>query len=347
MRGIIAERSRIDVDETDKLTSFEWHDSDIYRRAKRYVCQISLFITVQDQFGVHTTSLLVMATPPPVPEVFPIYPDLQGKVALITGLGQVGQSNSSLWGNGAATARLLARNGVKIFGCDLRLEAAERTKQRIIEETPNATIDVVAADVMSPENVKQLVEAAVQKHGRIDILINNVGQTAAGNPASMSEELWAHQLDINLTSVYRLCHHVLPIMQSQGGGSIINNASITGLRYIGKHQIAYASAKAAVIRFTKALGVMYGKENIRCNCVVPGLMYTPLVDNFAQSDDPGDREAAKRIIDHNCPMGWMGTGEDVANGVVWLTSGASRYVNSHALVIDGGITESTGTGFLA
>lgn len=285
------------------------------------------------------------ATAPPVPEVFPTYPDLAGKVALITGIGQVGPRDSPFWGNGAATARLLSRNGVKIFGCDLFLEAAERTKVRLLEENANAVVDVVKTDVMDSKDVKALVAAVMQRHGRVDILINNVGQTAAGNPADTSEELWARQIDLNLTSVYRLCHHVLPIMQRQGSGNIINNASITAMRYIGKHQIAYASAKAAVIRFTKATGVMYGKENIRSNCVVPGLMYTPMVDNFAQSDDPGDREAAKKILDHNCPMGWMGTGLDVANGVVWLASGASRYVNSHELVIDGGITESTGTGF--
>ncbi|CAH0020276.1 unnamed protein product [Clonostachys rhizophaga] len=289
-----------------------------------------------------------MSTPdPPVPEVFPIYPDLAGKVALITGIGQVGPADSLFWGNGAATARLLSRNGVKIFGCDLHLAAAERTKTRIEEEDPKAVVDVVAADVMKPSDVEALFQAVMEKHGRVDILINNVGQTAAGNPATMSEDLWSRQIDLNLTSVYRLCHHVLPVMQKQGSGNIINNASITAMRYIGKHQIAYASAKAAVIRFTKAVGVMYAKENIRSNCVVPGLMYTPLVDNFARSDDPGDREAAKRILDHNCPMGWMGTGADVANAAAWLASGASRYVTSHELVVDGGITESTGTGFLA
>ncbi|CAG9948693.1 unnamed protein product [Clonostachys rosea f. rosea IK726] len=284
---------------------------------------------------------------PPVPEVFPIYPDLAGKVALITGIGQVGPADSLFWGNGAATARLLSRNGVKIFGCDLHLAAAERTKARIEEEDPKAVVDVIAADVMKTSDVEALFQAVMEKHGRIDILINNVGQTAAGNPATMSEDLWSRQIDLNLTSVYRLCHHVLPVMQKQGSGNIINNASITAMRYIGKHQIAYASAKAAVIRFTKAVGVMYAKENIRSNCVVPGLMYTPLVDNFARSDDPGDREAAKRILDHNCPMGWMGTGADVANAAAWLASGASRYVTSHELVVDGGITESTGTGFLA
>ncbi|PLB55490.1 NAD(P)-binding protein [Aspergillus steynii IBT 23096] len=284
---------------------------------------------------------------PPVQEVFPHYPDLPGKVALITGLGQVGPRESSFWGNGAATARLLSHNGVKIFGCDLNLSAAERTKERLLEEKTDAVVDVVAADVTNSADVEALVRAAMERHGRIDILINNVGQTAAGNPETMTEDLWTRQLNLNLTSVYRLCHHVLPIMQRQGGGSVINNASITAMRYIGKHQIAYASAKAAVIRFSKATGVMYARDNIRCNCVVPGLMYTPLVDNFARSEDAGDREAAARILNHNCPMGWMGTGEDVANGVVWLASGASRYVTSHALVIDGGITESTGTGFEA
>lgn len=294
---------------------------------------------------LYSTAMSTVA--PPVPEVFPIYPDLEGKVALITGIGQVGPQDSPFWGNGAATARLLSRNGVKIFGCDLHLSAAERTKERLIEEDANAVVDVVAADVMKPSDVEDLIAAVMKRHGRIDILVNNVGQTAAGTPATMSEDLWARQIDLNLSSVYRVCHHVIPIMQQQGAGNIINNASITAMRYIGKHQIAYATAKAGVIRFTKALGVMYARDNIRCNCVVPGLMYTPLVDNFAKSDDPGDQEAAKRILDHNCPMGWMGTGVDVANAVAWLTSGASRYVTSHELVVDGGITESTGTGFQA
>ncbi|KAF9871060.1 hypothetical protein CkaCkLH20_11477 [Colletotrichum karsti] len=282
---------------------------------------------------------------PPVPEVFPIYPDLEGKVALITGIGQVGPLDSPSWGNGASTARLLARNGVFIYGCDLDLTVAERTKQRLLEETPKAVVDVVAANVTNLADVEALVTGIMQKHGRIDILVNNVGCTTPGNPATMTEETWNQQMDINLTSVYRLCHYVLPIMQKQKSGSIINNGSIAALRYLGKHQIAYAAAKAAVIRFTKAIGVMYGKENIRSNCVVPGMMYTPLVDHFAHSDKPEDQEAAKRMVDHNCPMGWMGTGHDVGNAVVWLASGASRYVNSHELIVDGGITEHTGMGY--
>ncbi|KAI7208569.1 hypothetical protein KC333_g9088 [Hortaea werneckii] len=228
-----------------------------------------------------------MTLAPPVPAVFPSFPDLKGKVALITGLttgiGQVGSPDSDTWGNGAAAARLLVHNGVKILGCDLHLSSAERTKQRLLNERPEAAVDVFACDVTKPDEVKAFVAAAVEKHGRLDILVNNVGLTAAGNPETMSHETWSRQIDINLT----------------------------------------------------------------CNCVVPGLMYTPLVENFAQSKDPGDQEAARRIKDHNVPMGWMGTGEDVANAVAWLASGASRYVTAHALVVDGGITQSTGTGFQA
>jgi NAD(P)-dependent dehydrogenase (short-subunit alcohol dehydrogenase family) len=283
---------------------------------------------------------------PPHPPVFPTYPDLSNRVALITGIGQVGSPTSQTWGNGAAAARLLAHNGVKIFGCDLHLASAERTRSRLLSEFPSLDITVMQTDVTSPTSVKEFVAAALAKHNRIDILINNVGMTAPGSPSTMSEETWTQQIDLNLHSVYRLCAAVLPIMETQpSGGSIINNASITALRYIGKPQIAYASAKAAVLQFTRATGAMYADKHIRCNAVIPGLMYTPLVENLAQSEKAEDREVAGRIMGHNVPMGWMGTGEDVANAVVWLASGASRYVTSQTLVVDGGITESTGTGF--
>ncbi|KAL1584002.1 hypothetical protein WHR41_07401 [Cladosporium halotolerans] len=284
---------------------------------------------------------------PPTAPVFPTYPDLKNRVALITGIGQVGSPTSHTWGNGAATARLLAHNGVNIIGCDLHLSAAERTRDRLVAEFPHADIRVLAADVTKTADVRALVAFAAESLGnRIDILVNNVGMTAPGSPSSMSEDTWTAQIDLNLHSVYRLCNAVLPVMEAQGGGgSIVNNASITALRYIGKPQIAYASAKAAVLQFTRATGAMYAAKQIRCNAVVPGLMYTPLVENLAESERAEDKEVAGRIMAHNVPMGWMGRGEDVANAVVWLASGASRYVTSQTIVVDGGITESTGTGF--
>jgi NAD(P)-dependent dehydrogenase (short-subunit alcohol dehydrogenase family) len=278
------------------------------------------------------------------PTSFPTYPDLAGKVALITGIGQVGIADSPTWGNGAATARVLSSNGVKIFGCDLNISAAEYTKQRLLSSKPDAVCDVMACDVTKQDDVDAFVKAAMDKYGRIDILVNNVGATRAGSPADMPESTWMQQIDVNLNSVYRCCHAVLPIMEAQNGGNIINNASITSLRYIGKPQIGYAVAKAGVVRFTKTSGVMYAAKNIRFNCVVPGLMYTPLVENFGMSEREEDKEVFRRITEHNVPMERMGDSFDVANAVVWLASEAARYVTSHALVVDGGITESTGTG---
>lgn len=169
---------------------------------------------------------------------FPTYPDLRGKVALITGIGQVGIPKSPTWGNGAATARVLSFNGVKIFGCDLKLEAATYTKQRLLQDNPSAEVEVTTTDVTNTQDVERLVKAVIDKYGRIDILINNVGMTAPGDPGSMSEDAWMKQIDLNLNSVYRMCHAALPIMEKQGGGVVINNASITALRFIGKPQIA-------------------------------------------------------------------------------------------------------------
>ena len=157
-------------------------------------------------------------TQPPIPAVNPTYPDLHSRVALITGIGQVGSPTSTTWGNGAATARLLAHNNVKIFGCDLHLSAAQRTQSRLQAEFPNLDIEVMAADVTKTTDVEAFVNAALAKHGRIDILINNVGMTAPGSPATMSEDVWNAQIDLNLTSVYRLCHAVLPVMESQASG---------------------------------------------------------------------------------------------------------------------------------
>ena len=274
---------------------------------------------------------------------FPTYPDLKGKVALITGIGQVG-NRLLTFGNGAATARILAYNGVKILGCDLNLEAAEYTKQRLLQDDPESEVEVTTADVTRSEDVHRFVQSAVERYGQIDILINNVGMTAPGDPGSMPEEAWSKQIDLNLNSVYRMCHAVLPIMEKQGSGVIINNASITALRYIGKPQIAYATAKAAVIQYTKASAVMYAPKRIRLNCVVPGLMFTPLVENLGLSDKPEDREVFRKITEHNVPMGRMGDSFDVENAAVFLCSDAAKYITAHALVVDGGITQSTGTG---
>ncbi|KAF3798192.1 3-oxoacyl-[acyl-carrier-protein] reductase FabG [Colletotrichum gloeosporioides] len=266
------------------------------------------------------------------------YPDLDGKVVFLTGIGQSG--DQEMWGNGAATARLLAKQGAKIFGCDLYLEPAQHTQKRIAAEGGDVT--VVAADVTNDESVKSAVDACLAKYGRIDILINNVGRSEPGGPAEMTEKVWDAQTNVNLKSVYLCCHHVLPLMEKQGSRAVVNVASIAGLRYIGKPQVAYAATKAAVIQFTKATAVIYASKNIRMNVVVPGLMNTPLVGMLADKYAGGDVEGFKAKRNKAVPMGRMGDSFDVAMTALFLASSQSRYITGQQIVVDGGITSSTG-----
>ncbi|KAI8311565.1 3-oxoacyl-[acyl-carrier-protein] reductase FabG [Colletotrichum sp. SAR11_59] len=259
------------------------------------------------------------------------YPDLSGKIVF---------RDQEMWGNGAATARLLAKQGAKIFGCDLYLEPAQHTQKRIVAEGGDVT--VVAVDVTNDESVKSAVDACLAKYGRIDILINNVGRLEPGGPAEMTEKVWDAQTNVNLKSVYLCCHHILPLMEKQGSGAVVNVASIAGLRYIGKPQVAYAATKAAVIQFTKATAVIYASKNIRMNVVVPGLMNTPLVGMLADKYAGGDVEGFKAKRNKAVPMGKMGDSFDVAMTALFLASSQSRYITGQKIVVDGGITSSTG-----
>ena len=273
----------------------------------------------------------------------PRYPDLRGKVALITGIGQVGPPNDDNWGNGAAISLALVRNGVKVFGCDINLAAAQRTKSRIEASVSGGVVDVMVADVTSSSAVEKFVQECMVKYGRIDILVNNVGRSEKGGPAEMPEEVWDAQVDINLKSVYLTCHVVLPIMESQGSGAVVNVSSVAGMRYVGKPQVAYAATKAAVTQFTKHTAVMYAGKGVRLNAVLPGLMFTPLVHQLAEKYAAGDFEGLVATRHAQVPTGQMGTSTDVANAVVFLSSNiAARYLTGLKVVVDGGIVGSTG-----
>ncbi|KAL2807804.1 putative short-chain dehydrogenase [Aspergillus granulosus] len=262
-----------------------------------------------------------------------------GKVALIAGIGQTADEG---WGIGAAIAAKFAEQGALIFGGNRSLESAERTKSHI--EAAGGTCHVQETDVTDSASVKALVDACMQRHGRIDILINNVGKSEPGCPVSMNEEIWDSQMDLNLKSIYLTCHHVLPIMEKQAtGGSIVNVSSIAGLRYIGKPQVAYSATKAAMMQFTKVTAVMYATKSVRLNTVVPGLIYTPYTRDLAKRYAPGgDEEEYMRMRDAQVPMGRMGNAWDVANAVMFLASDEARYITGQELVVDGGITSSTG-----
>ncbi|KAM0542043.1 hypothetical protein ACHAPJ_012969 [Fusarium lateritium] len=275
----------------------------------------------------------------------PQFPDLKGKVALVTGVGQIRSTDQTWgaepksWGNGAATARMLALNGVTVFGGDIDLSAAKRTKKRV--EAEGGVVEVIEADVTQKSDVKKLVSACLERFGRIDILVNNVGRSEPGGPAEMDETTWDAQAALNVKSVYLTCHEVLPLMESQGSGVVINLASIAGMRYIGKPQIAYSTFKAAVMQFTKASAVIYAPKGVRLNVVVPGLMHTPLVEYLADKYAGGDLAGFVAKRDNAVPTGKQGDSFDIANAVLFLSSDSSKYITGQSLVVDGGITSST------
>jgi NAD(P)-dependent dehydrogenase (short-subunit alcohol dehydrogenase family) len=264
---------------------------------------------------------------------------LDNKVVLITGLGQTTDEG---WGIGAAIAYNLSKQGAIIFGGNRSLASAKRTKSRI--ESAGGVCDVQETNVADSASVKALVEACIQRHGRIDILVNNVGKSEPGCPATMAEDVWDSQVDLNLKSVYLTCHYVLPIMENQDtGGAVVNVSSIAGLRYIGKPQVAYSATKAAIMQFTKGTAVIYAGKNVRLNTVVPGLIYTPYTREMAKRYAPeGDEKEYMRKRDGQVPMGRMGDAWDVANAVLFLAADESKYITGQELVVDGGITSSTG-----
>ena len=290
---------------------------------------------------------------------------LDGKIALVIGLGQ---SSPDGWGIGSAIAVALAKQGAVVFGGNRTVEGAAVTKARI--EKDGGVCDVLACDATDQKSVQALVDACVARHGRIDILVTNVGRSEPGCPASMSEDVWHAQVDVNLNSVYYACHSVLPIMERQGnsaqrqpftseedstqeaeddmvrpggGGTIICVSSIAGMRYIGKPQIAYSATKAAILQFVKATAVIYAGRGVRLNAVVPGLMHTPYTEQMATRYAPdGGLQGFLEKRDAQVPMGRMGDAWDVAHTVVFLASDESRYITGQKIVVDGGITSSTG-----
>jgi NAD(P)-dependent dehydrogenase (short-subunit alcohol dehydrogenase family) len=257
---------------------------------------------------------------------------LAGKVALITGAGCVGPG----WGNGRAAAVLFAQEGAKVFAVDINAESMNETVARVGNDGDIATY---ICDVLDDAQVAAMTEACRKKFGRLDILINNVGGSAAGGAAELSEAAFDHQIDYNLKSVFLCCRHAIPVMVAQGAGAIVNTASSSGIRYTGAPQVGYAASKAAVIQFSRVTAVQYAKHGIRVNTVVPGQMHTPMVETrLAKQRAGGDVEALLKSRVARIPLGFMGDGRDTAYAALFLASDEARFVTGTEIVVDGGMT---------
>lgn len=261
----------------------------------------------------------------------------QDRIVIISGAGSVGSG----WGNGRAAAVQFAREGAQVFGVDRNLAAMDETAERIAEF--GGRFATAACDVTDNAAVAAMVADCHARFGRIDVLVNNVGGSAAGGPVEMAEEVWDAQVDFNLKSVFLTCKHVLPIMEAQGGGAIVNLASTSGIRWTGSAQVAYAACKAGVIQFGRVVAVQYAARGIRVNTVVPGQMHTPMVEvRLAGQRTGGDVEALIKQRVARIPLGFAGDGRDTANAVVFLASDEARFITGTELVVDGGMSVRCG-----
>jgi NAD(P)-dependent dehydrogenase (short-subunit alcohol dehydrogenase family) len=257
---------------------------------------------------------------------------VEGKVALVVGAGCVGPG----WGNGRASAVLFAREGAKVFAVDKNQDSMTETVARVGND---GEIVTYTCDATDENDVKGMVEACRKRFGRIDILHNNVGGSAAGGVAEMSAETFDRQMQYNLKSVFLACHYVMPVMIEQGGGAIVNTASASGISFTGSPQVGYASSKAAVIQFSRVTAVQYAKHGVRVNTVIPGQMHTPMVEvRLAKQRGGGDVETLLKSRVARIPLGFMGDGRDTAAAVLFLASDEARFITGTEIVVDGGMT---------
>ena len=256
---------------------------------------------------------------------------LEGKVVLVFGAGSVGEG----WGNGKATSVAYAREGAKVIAVDRDRSAADATASII--EAIGGLGRSLEADVTGSASIRSVVDDVMQSEGQIDVLHNNVGTTIMGGPVELSEDDWHTVLDVNLTSAYLTCKHVLPGMIARRKGSIINISSIAAIRYTGYPYPAYYAAKAGVNQFTIGLALQYARQGIMVNAIMPGLMNTPLI--YQQISGQYDNaEAMARARHEATPMGRMGTGWDIAAAAVFLASDEANYITGVCLPVDGGLT---------
>jgi NAD(P)-dependent dehydrogenase (short-subunit alcohol dehydrogenase family) len=245
---------------------------------------------------------------------------LQNKVALVTGGGS---------GIGRAAALRLAREGAMIMIADYIPDGAVKTVAMIKEA--GGTAECFAADVSVTGQVEAMINKTVETFGRLDCAFNNAGiEGEIGDTAVCTEDNFDRVIAIDLKAVWLCMKYEIPQMIKQGGGSIVNTASIAGL--LGFNGIpAYVAAKHGVVGLTKTAALEYAQKNIRVNCVCPGVINTPMVQ---RAIDKGGFSEAEVIAGE--PIGRLGKPEEIAEGVCWLLSDAASFVTGHPLVIDGG-----------
>jgi NAD(P)-dependent dehydrogenase (short-subunit alcohol dehydrogenase family) len=257
---------------------------------------------------------------------------LDGKRAIVVGAGQ---TPGETIGNGRAIALLFAREGAHVLCADRRGDRAEDTAALIVEEGGRAYAR--QADITRASDCAGVVAAAMERWGRIDILVNNVGIGGDDGPAHrVDEEGFARILDVNLKGTWLMSKAVLGVMREQGSGSIVNISSLAA--FAGGGQVAYEVSKAGVNRLTTSVAQSCARRGVRCNAILPGFMDTPMaVAGIAAARGESQAEVRARR-DAQVPLGAkMGTAWDTAYAALFLASDEAKFITGALLPVDGGM----------
>jgi NAD(P)-dependent dehydrogenase (short-subunit alcohol dehydrogenase family) len=250
---------------------------------------------------------------------------LTAKHAVVTGGGS---------GIGRAISTVLGRQGAHVVVLDLDPEAAHETAAAITGAGGRA--EARACDVSDSASVTAAFDAIVGSAGRVDILVNNAGVAHVGNIERTPEDEFDRLFRVNVKGVYLCSRAAVPVMVRQGGGVILNMASIVS--FIGvTDRFAYSMTKGAVLTMTKSVAVDYVKQNIRCNCICPARIRTPFVDGFVRKNYPGREQEVLAELSAYQPIGRMGTPDEVAYLALYLCSDEASFVTGQAYPLDGGV----------
>lgn len=243
---------------------------------------------------------------------------LENKVAIVTG----GAS-----GIGRATCGRFLEEGAKVVIADRNLAGAEET-QALLEDPQRTAVSMV--DISKADQVERMIDETVSRFGRVDILVNGAGILIRTPPlVEVDEVLWDLTMDTNVKGLFLCCKYAIPAMQATGGGSIVNIASMSGIRGIA-YSVPYAVSKAGVIHLTKVAAAQYSDQGMRINCIAPGGVDTPQMRGSTASSETFQQR------NEESPLGRVGRPEEIANLILWLASDEASFVSGSTYIIDGG-----------
>jgi NAD(P)-dependent dehydrogenase (short-subunit alcohol dehydrogenase family) len=250
---------------------------------------------------------------------------LQGKVAIVTGGGGAGGPGLGI---GEAISVALAREGVAVLLVDKVADNADHTLRAI--EAGGGKAETFVGDVARPEDCEAMVDAADSTFGGLDVLVNNAAITRHVPIIETTVELYESVIGVNLTGSFMACKFAVPALIARGGGSIVNIGSVAGVRDSGSTHPAYSASKAALLGLTADLAGAYGRDNVRVNTVLPGMISSPMQESVGRVDD--DIRGRLNLL------GRMGSAWDIAHAVLFLCSDEASYITGLALPVDGGAT---------